>query len=90
MSSTDDPWEISDEEFEAAKAALIEKHGAIPPSLQRVIDQGGRFAGPSEASPDAARFEFHISDEDPGVRYMDDADDDADRYWPERPADLPF
>lgn len=31
----DDPWLISDEEFEEAKAVLIEKHGGIPPSLQR-------------------------------------------------------
>ena len=35
--------EISDEEFEAAKAEAIARWGVIPPSLQRIIDQGGRF-----------------------------------------------
>ena len=44
---------ITDEEFEAAKAHWLER-GGIPPSLQRVIDLGGRFrlgarAGESEA-----------------------------------------
>lgn len=38
-----DEFEITLEEFEAAKAHLIERHGAIPSSLQRVIDLGGRF-----------------------------------------------
>lgn len=54
-----DPWLISNEEFEEARTVLIEQHGAIPPSLQRVIDHGGRFGG-----PDAAVVEFHISGEE--------------------------
>jgi hypothetical protein len=37
------PAEISEEEFEAAKADAFRRWGAIPPSLQRVIDLGGRF-----------------------------------------------
>lgn len=67
MSRADDPWLISDEEFEEAKAVLIERHGAIPPSLQRVIDNGGRFSGPDGGSPDASVIEFHIGDEEPGT-----------------------
>ena len=39
-----DEHDITDEEFEAAKRGLIERHGTIPPSLQSVIDHGGRFA----------------------------------------------
>jgi len=35
--------DISEEEFEAAKADVLRRWGAIPPSLQRVIDHGGRF-----------------------------------------------
>jgi hypothetical protein len=44
MISADDPDEISEEEFEAAKADVLRRWGAIPPSLQRVIDRGGRFS----------------------------------------------
>ena len=43
MISADDPAEISEEEFEAAKADVLRRWGAIPPGLQRVIDRGGRF-----------------------------------------------
>ena len=43
MISADDPDGISEEEFEAAKADALRRWGAIPPSLQRVIDRGGRF-----------------------------------------------
>ncbi len=39
-----DEFDISEEQFEAAKAHLIARHGAIPQSLQRVVDLGGRFA----------------------------------------------
>jgi hypothetical protein len=46
-----DPYEISDEEFEAAKADLIERFGAVPPTLQRVIDRGGRFGMTADLSP---------------------------------------
>ena len=35
--------DISEEEFEAAKADALRRWGIIPPSLQRVIDRGGRF-----------------------------------------------
>lgn len=38
-----DPYQISDEEFEAAKAGVTARYGSIPPSLQKVIDMGGRF-----------------------------------------------
>ena len=41
--SSTDPYDISDEEFEAAKTEAITRWGVIPPSLQRIIDQGGRF-----------------------------------------------
>jgi hypothetical protein len=37
-------FEISDEEFRAARADALARWGAIPPSLQRVVDRGGRFA----------------------------------------------
>jgi len=37
------PDAISDEEFEAARADVIRRYGKIPPSLQRVVDRGGRF-----------------------------------------------
>lgn len=40
--------EISDEEFEAAKADVIARFGSIPPTLQDVIDKGGRFGRPVE------------------------------------------
>jgi hypothetical protein len=36
-------YEITEAEFEAAKAYLAERRGEIPASLQRVIDRGGRF-----------------------------------------------
>lgn len=39
----DDPEDISEEEFGAAKADALRRWGVIPPSLQRVIDHGGRF-----------------------------------------------
>lgn len=42
----DRDFEISDEEFAAAKAHCLKQFGEIPPSLQRVIDMGGRFAYP--------------------------------------------
>ena len=35
--------DISDEEFELAKADALRRWGVMPPSLQRVIDRGGRF-----------------------------------------------
>lgn len=38
--------EISEAEFEAAKADVIARFGAVPLSLQRVIDRGGRFGLP--------------------------------------------
>jgi hypothetical protein len=38
--------EISDAEFEAAKADVIARFGAVPLSLQRVADRGGRFGLP--------------------------------------------
>jgi hypothetical protein len=38
-------WEITDAEFERAKAEARERFGdTLPPVLQRVIDRGGRFA----------------------------------------------
>jgi hypothetical protein len=45
MTSTQAWWteDISEDEFEAAKADALRRWGAIPPSLQRVIDLGGRF-----------------------------------------------
>jgi hypothetical protein len=39
-------WEITEDEHAAARAHLIEHHGEVPASLQRVEDLGGRFAGP--------------------------------------------
>jgi hypothetical protein len=36
--------EITEQEFELARAEAIERFGTLPPSLQRVIDVGGRFA----------------------------------------------
>jgi hypothetical protein len=47
-----DPYDISDEEFAAAKADLIERFGAVPPTLQRVIDRGGRFGMTVDLVPD--------------------------------------
>jgi hypothetical protein len=41
-----DEHDISDEEFEAAKADAIDRFGKIPPFLQHVIDSGGRFGVP--------------------------------------------
>jgi hypothetical protein len=41
--TTSDEHGITEEEFEAAKAHLLERYGLIPPSLQSVIDRGGRF-----------------------------------------------
>jgi hypothetical protein len=38
--------EISEAEFEAAKADVIARFGAVPLSLQRVADRGGRFGLP--------------------------------------------
>jgi hypothetical protein len=43
MTSYEDPDAISEEEFEAAKADVLRRWGVIPPSLQLVIDHGGRF-----------------------------------------------
>lgn len=40
----DDGWLISDEDFEFAKAEAVARFGALPPTLQRVVDRGGRFA----------------------------------------------
>lgn len=39
-----DKWDISEEEHQAAVADLIERYGEVPPSLQHVIDQGGRIS----------------------------------------------
>lgn len=36
-------WEITDEEFEFAKAEAIARFGKLPPTLQRAVDRGGRF-----------------------------------------------
>ncbi len=46
--------DISDAEFDAARAHLLAAYGRIPPSLQRVIDAGGRFrrAGDHKAGGD--------------------------------------
>ena len=41
--TTSDEHGITEEKFEAAKAHLLERYGSIPPSLQSVIDRGGRF-----------------------------------------------
>jgi hypothetical protein len=41
-----DEHDITEEQHQAARAHLIERHGAIPPSLQSVEDHGGRYAGP--------------------------------------------
>ena len=47
-----DPHEISEEEHEAAVAGLVERHGEVPPSLQRVIDHGGRIGLPVRRAAD--------------------------------------
>jgi len=62
-----DEHDISDEESEAARADLIARFGAIPPSLQRVIDMGGRFgrAAAGEESGDAPAGEPGSEDEEP-------------------------
>jgi hypothetical protein len=36
-------WDITEEEFEAARREMLDRFGEIPPSLQKVIDRGGRF-----------------------------------------------
>jgi hypothetical protein len=41
--AVNDDYDISAEEFDAAKTYLMERYGEIPPSLQRVADRGGRF-----------------------------------------------
>jgi hypothetical protein len=43
--------DISEEEFEAAKADALSRWGAIPPALQRVIDHGGRFGRAAPRQP---------------------------------------
>ncbi len=48
----DSGYDISDEEFEAAKAHVIAMHGEVPPPLQSVIDRGGRFGLPVQFSED--------------------------------------
>jgi len=62
-----DEHDISDEEFEAARADLIARFGAIPPSLQRVIDMGGRFgrAAAGEEPGDAPAAEPGSENEEP-------------------------
>ncbi len=53
-----DEYDITEEELEAAKTELVERYGAIPPSLQSVIDHGGRFTSPRRepAPPDVAEI----------------------------------
>jgi hypothetical protein len=46
-----DEHDITEEQHQAARAHLIERHGAIPPSLQSVEDHGGRYAGPLPHEP---------------------------------------
>jgi hypothetical protein len=41
-----DPFEISDEEYAAAREYWVRRQGSVPPSLQRVVDAGGRFGLP--------------------------------------------
>jgi hypothetical protein len=50
MDWDDDDWEISDEEFAAAKAEALERFGVMPLSLQRILDMGGRFGRPARQS----------------------------------------
>jgi hypothetical protein len=47
-----DEHDISDEAFEAAKADVMARFGVIPPSLQRVVDQGGRFGPAVDPEPE--------------------------------------
>lgn len=63
-----DEHAITDEQFEQAKQDVIERYGTIPPSLQRVIDHGGRFA---RVHPDV-KFNARplLSDEDDEVYYL--------------------
>ena len=39
-------FDISDAEFEAARQHAITTYGTVPPSLQNVVDHGGRFGMP--------------------------------------------
>lgn len=49
--------EITEEEHAEAVAYLTDKRGGIPPSLQRVIDMGGRIKGPIPRPPEDVRRE---------------------------------
>src|SRR5258708_3682251 len=53
-----DEYDITEEVQEAAKPELVERSAAIPPSLQSVIDHGGRFTSPRRepAPPDVAEI----------------------------------
>ena len=43
--------EITEDEHQAALARLTERYGEIPPSLQWVIDHGGRIGLPGRRDP---------------------------------------
>ncbi|SRR6266487_650153 len=51
--------DISDAEFDKAQDCLLAAYGHIPPSLQQVIDAGGRFrrAGDHKAGGDFDRWQ---------------------------------